>query len=566
MNGYESGKREEEKKTALEGKEKKGMQGEPLLAKVEAFIREHDLIKEGDRVAVAFSGGADSLFLLLSLKALEIPHVTLSAIHVNHNLRGRESDEDEAFVRGFCKGQDIPLQVFSVPVRERAGTDKLSIEEAARLLRREVFSDCLKKKYCTSIALGHHQNDQAETLLFRLARGTSLRGLAGIRPKSGALIHPLLNIKKQEMEDWLRQRGYSWRTDRTNASVEYSRNALRHKVLPYLEEHLNAGVIGHLAATASDLLLADEYLSAEAEKHWKNYIRIRQERGQDIYVLDAGILAEPAILRRYILRNLLEKIAQRAKDIGRIQILQIEDLLTGRAGRRADLIYEMKAVRTAAAVEICRQDPDELFFPKGIEESGNPRGGSAENQRPDETIAEKASVRITAAMLEQTLRTGRSMEVHFDGFLITFQLVEGKLEAGRKTLSKPYTKEMDYDNMNPSLTLRYRRPGDYLSIRSDGARQKLKQLFIDRKIPREKRGQVLLLAEGPEDIKEPNAGGTKEEKSKVTSGREIYWAVGERMSERCKITAETRRILIVSCEKESHPLTGEGKQSSKGKK
>lgn len=215
-----------------------------IVNKVKAFI-EHEIGLPVDaHVLVAFSGGADSTALLLIIKELEY---RVEALHCNFHLRGEESDRDQAFVEEFCKLQDVPLSVQHFQTEEEAKRRGISIEMAARDLRYEWFREVQSQKDIQCfIAVAHHRDDQAETLLLNLLRGTGLRGLAGMQPKHNGIIRPLLCVSREEIVEYLKQKGQSYVTDSTNSERIAQRNCIRLDVMPLLQS-INPVAVEHLS-------------------------------------------------------------------------------------------------------------------------------------------------------------------------------------------------------------------------------------------------------------------------------------------------------------------------------
>ena len=236
-----------------------------ILARVEDFCIREGLLQPGTplQLAAAVSGGADSMALLLLLRQLQ-PRFgyTLSACHVNHGLRGQSADRDEAFVRAECARLGVPLRVFHAaeltPPPAHAG------EDWARRLRYTAFAQ-LQGQGIDAIATAHTANDQAETLLLRLARGTGLHGAGGIRPRRGCYLRPLLCLSRAETEAVCRAAGQPWVTDETNDTDAYARNRLRHSALPALES-TNAAAVQNLARFCEKAARVDAYLAAGAAK------------------------------------------------------------------------------------------------------------------------------------------------------------------------------------------------------------------------------------------------------------------------------------------------------------
>ena len=236
-----------------------------ILARVEDFCIREGLLQPGapQHLAAAVSGGADSMALLLLLRQLQ-PRFgyMLSACHVNHGLRGQSADRDEAFVRAECARLSVPLRMFHAA--ELASPPAHAGEDWARRLRYTAFAQ-LQGQGIDAIATAHTANDQAETLLLRLARGTGLHGAGGIRPRRGCYLRPLLCLSRAETEAVCRAAGQPWVTDETNDTDAYARNRLRHSALPALES-TNAAAVQNLARFCEKAARVDAYLAAGAAK------------------------------------------------------------------------------------------------------------------------------------------------------------------------------------------------------------------------------------------------------------------------------------------------------------
>ena len=505
-----------------------------LIREADDYIRRFYMIDEGDVVIAGVSGGADSICLLLVLDALrEKRSFHLAAVHVNHNIRGADADADEEYVRTICRERKIPLYVYSFPVTEIARREKRGLEETGRLLRQQAFRDALckaerlflseetgeradnpKRRRVTEvrgrggaaegvkIALAHHANDLAETALFQAVRGSSLAGLAGIRPVSrigGAwedacteeltVIHPLLFVRRWEIEEWLREQNICWRTDATNLDEEYSRNCLRQRVIPYLEEHLNPEAVRHIRELAEDAAEADEYLHAEARKRESGLVEVgsNSDGGVIVFLKDA-VMQEAEVIQRYILMDALEMVSGRKKDLGREQLRQLRELFGMSVGKGVDLPYGVRAVRRYDGIRLVR--------------------GGAE-------LAKSAAVPVTG---EGTF--------FFRGWKFTCRRMRGYPGAEKKIPLNRYTKYFDYDKIGNNIVFRTRLAGDRIAVTDTGQTKKLKDYFINEKIPRDERGEIPLLA----------------------SGQRIFWVVGGRISGDCRITDKTKNILEITAE------------------
>ncbi len=459
-----------------------------LLEKTWNYICTHKLILPGETVLAGVSGGADSICLLVLLKELGERHgFSVHAVHVNHKLRGEESEWDQAFVEEFCRVREIPLHCFSYPVEEMARKMQTGIEDAGREARRQAFALCRKKLGAQKTALAHHRRDQAETVLFRLARGSSLGGLAGIRPLQDGVIHPLLFAEKEEILLELEQRGLTYRTDSSNLTEHYTRNCIRRRVLPVLEEKVNERCVFHMAEAAEDLAETEDFLKRMAAP-----VRDRclLQKGQEV-LIRTELLEEEAVLRRYVLMDALELASGGRKNLGREQIRQLQDLLEGGTGRRNDLPGRLEAVRTYEGVLL--------------------------RQRRKKTADRKEEISWKFPVPEP----GKYGSCRVGKWRVTYRLLSG---VPGEIPEKTYTKWLDYDKIKDNLEFRTRRSGDYLVTGEAGGRKKLKAYFIDEKIPAEKRETVLLLA----------------------SGSRIFWVAGYRISQDCKITEQTEKVLEIT--------------------
>ena len=507
------------------------------------------MIAPGDTVCVALSGGADSVCLFLMLleiygarkdrecgaaegpeeensrtkrqkdESCRIRPVQIHAVHVNHQLRGADADADERFVRELCSRHGVPLSVYRFPVGEIAAEKRIGTEEAGRLVRHEAYRDCLENRGAAVIALAHHANDRAETFLFHAARGTSPAGLAGIRPVQSfagidaALVRPILCLTRSQIEEWLRERGQMWRTDETNEDEAYTRNVIRHEVIPLLESRVNARAAQHIAEVCADLEETDCFLREEALQRGKKYIQVR---GNGVMIC-ASVLEQPQILQGYILLNILEKTGGTRKDLGRKQVRQLQELFSMQAGKRVDLPYDLHAVREYDGIRLYRSEQDPV---------------PADGEDPDNAVP--------------VIGPGTYL---WNGWRFSVQIREVPRQGSAGAAGscsddiprKKYTKWLDCDKINGSLCIRGRQNADRLVVNARGGRKKLKDYLIDEKVPREERDRIPLLS----------------------SGERVYWVVGYRISEDAKVTERTRRILEITAEPPAAEQQSRRQQSSR---
>lgn len=316
-----------------------------MIEKVNYTIRKYNMLQKGDSVCCALSGGADSVALLLVLGALSSElGVTLSAVHINHMLRGSESERDEYFCRDLCKRLNVPLTVFRRNAAAFAHSLGLSVETGARELRYRIFSELSADK----IATAHNLNDNAETLLFRIARGTGLKGLIGIPPVRGNIIRPLLQCPRNEIEDFLSEHGQHFVTDSSNLSDDYSRNKIRHRIMPEMNA-LHGAFPECVSAMTASLAEDEDYLSSEAERL----------KGKDLRCV------HPALRKRIIISLLKEH----SLEVNAARAAMLEETVLSSSGGRISVGKGFTAFVRNGKINI-REDRKEEIVPQIITKEG----------------------------------------------------------------------------------------------------------------------------------------------------------------------------------------------------
>ncbi len=459
-----------------------------LVEKVSEYMQEHHMVDSGQKIVVGVSGGADSMGLLSVLTELaEIYHFSLVVVHVNHGLRGKAADGDQAYVENICKMQDIPCYSFHVDLKRFAQKEGMSEEEAGRCYRYQCFEKVRKEVGARKIAVAHHLEDSCETILFHMFRGTGLRGLTGIPPVRDAIIRPLLCASRKEIEAYLTEKGILWRTDETNLSDVYTRNKIRHHVIPYVEEHINSSAGQHIQEMASLLSDISDYLDRQSATAFDMCVTVGENPVCAIHA--EPFLALDVVIQREVLRRAMGVAAGKLKDVDKEHIEMIRGLFDKTVGRRSHLPYQLQAVRTYDGVVIKRLLPDEELTMSG----------------PWVDVTLPGIFRIPGTDAEMVFEIKES-----------FKLEEIPVNQ--------YTKWFDYDTIEHSLSIRTRENGDYITLDGKGHRKLLKRWMIDEKVPREERDRMLLLADG----------------------NHILWIIGHRISDSYKVSEATRRVLAVS--------------------
>ena len=420
-----------------------------MTEKIQAYMEEHHMTDSGDTILVGVSGGADSVCLLLVLLELqEKLRLTLRVVHVEHGIRGELAKRDAAFVEALCKKKEVSFACYHFDVPKLAKERGASLEEMGRILRYETFAkEAGRYEHCR-IAVAHNQNDNAETMLHNLVRGSYAAGMAGIAPVRDGIIRPLLCVTREEIEKYLAKRGQEYCTDETNGELVYTRNRIRHEVLPVLEQ-INPASVSHMARTAEHLREMQEYIGTQAKLLCQQSVTWQEKTA---HIAKEVLQKAPLLLQKQVLYETVTGLAGSKKDITEAHIEALLELLQKQTGRECTLPYGLVAVREYAGLRI---------------------GCLKKGQKEEPVIVE-----------EPIFSAG-----HFT--MEMFECAQGKKEFPKKK----YTKWLDYDKIKNNLCVRGRQAGDYFMM-EDGHAKKLKQYLIDEKIPKEQRNQIPLVADG----------------------------------------------------------------------
>ena len=378
--------------------------------RVFSYIEKYNMIEAGSQVIVGISGGGDSVCLLFLLSKYQKRRpFHLLGIHVNHGIRGQEALRDQEYAKKLCERLGVPFTVYTYSVPAIAQQEKRSLEEAGRMVRRRAFEEkaaSLGKK--AVIALAHHENDNAETVLHNLIRGTKAAGMGGIRPiqeigEGVAYIRPLLKVTREEIETYLRQQQISWMTDSTNQELEYTRNRIRHRIIPEMEK-INPKAVSHIAQAADTFQAIEEYLNGQADMLYREYV----EQRENGYWIRKELFLEKELMQSYVIRMVLERAADKKQDLTAFHVESILSLGKGRTGASVSL----------------------------------PGGVLASQVYGDLYVRLPDSGEAPLKELELEIFPWENQQI----------------------LEKTYTKWFDYDKIKSSLEIRHRKPGDFLTI------------------------------------------------------------------------------------------------------
>jgi len=466
----------------------------PLEQRVLGFIQGRRLVS-GKKLVVAVSGGADSVCLLhILVKRQKELGIKLHVAHLNHRLRGTESEADAKYVSDLSRQLGIPATIEGREVKGYQAEHRLSLEEAAREVRYDFLAEVAKTIGTNLVAVGHTRDDHIETILLHLIRGTGTKGLRGLQPytdwksKSGsiAIIRPLLEISHQETEDYCQSHELKPRIDASNISLSPLRNRVRHQLLPLLMSY-NPGIAQALLRTAQIASDDIDFLDKEIARLWDEVAR---EQGKAI-VLDRERLDRlPPALKRYLLRAAVERMLGSAKDIEMRHIEEMMSALTKAAGKRLSL-------------------PRGLIF-------------SLEYDRY--LLASDSAVLSPLPVLSGEFQLGIPGETRLPGWRIEATIInrEGMAEKDN------FTAYFDLAKTGDRLLVRPRKRGDRFQPLGLDQPKKVNEFMIDAKIPRAWRQQVPI----------------------VCSPEQIIWVVGWRIDERAKVSEDTKQILRLNFERD----------------
>ena len=453
-----------------------------LVATVGAFIDRRGLISPGQAVLVAVSGGCDSVALLEVLRQLAAEPGRawdLSVAHLNHRLRP-DSDADADFVRDLARRHGLPCVVESVDVAAVAADRAMSTETAARAVRYEFLAQSALRLGATAVATGHHADDNVETILQRIVRGTHLRGLRGIPARRELaqvpgvqLIRPLLAARRDQIEQFCVRRGLAWRTDSTNADTAHRRNFIRHELLPLMRDRMNPRVDDALLRLAGAAGQTEDHL-AEAGQSLLDHAR-RASKDPGRLTLDAARLAEaPTVQRCYALRAALEALGAPMGELS--------------AGQLADLAA-LPAEPPPAAITLpgdilARREADELLLEPAAGPAETPSWHIRLPVGPGAAGEAGGTFRGEPVTLPDG-RTVRCEQLPFDAAAL----------AAHRANPRPGTELLDADYVRGPLTLRPRRPGDAFVPLGAPGRQTVSDFLTNAKLPAARRREVFVIAD-----------------------------------------------------------------------
>ncbi|MCP4253151.1 MAG: tRNA lysidine(34) synthetase TilS [Candidatus Scalindua sp.] len=477
-----------------------------LRKQVAGVIREYNLFSANDRVLIGVSGGPDSVALLsltYNTSRNNPPYSEIFIAHLNHSIRDRESDEDEQYVTALAEKYGAPLITEKRDIIEIARKRKISLEEAARDERYNFFESAAEKIGANVIAVGHNADDNAETILHRIIRGTGIIGVSGIRPKRKltpistiSLVRPLLFTWRKDITAYLEEENLSYRIDSTNIEKDKLRNRIRLELIPHLEENYNAKIKKSLSMLGETALRNCDYLEAKVKALFEDVL-VNRKSSLETIALDINKLSEsPQILQQMIIKEAIVRLDIPLKKLSNRNYKDILKTLNSRKTSAINVIKQYLNVR---------REGNELYLSKNrycAEET--PVISETEIKVPGET-----------EIVDMSGRVKTEIRVIENGFLEEFKLNKTNDEEA-----------VDYDKISMPLTVRTRKPGDRFQPIGSRGTKKIKDFFIDNKVPVMERDTVPI----------------------VTMNGQPVWIVGFRIDERIRVSRETTKLLMMTFE------------------
>ncbi len=481
------------------------MPKDDLEARFADALREQPLLEREETIVVGISGGADSvalLHLLLSLNETGSWALRLHAAHLNHQLRGRAADEDALFVEDLCRQRRVPCTSVSIDVRARAKAERVSVEQAARQCRFEFLERVALRQSASKIVVAHHADDNAETILYRIIRGTGLRGLAGIRPirplRPGStirIVRPLLGFRRTEIEAYLQERQLPFRHDASNDAEIYTRNRIRLTVLPLLREQFNPQVEEALIRLAEQARELNDYL-AETGKRMLEAIVVEHDDRQ-IVLHCPSLVRRPRVIQMQLIRQTLLRLGIPEGELTYAHLNRVADLASESAGSKTlDLPAGFRISRRYTRLVLERLD--------------------------DLPLDDVPTDEVRLLMEGTTPLPACRLQITLDSFSVSgSQITEHIRQRQSQADQLCYEEWLDADHVHPPLLARSRRPGDRFYPLGMTGMKKLSDFLIDQKVDVELRDRTAVVCDqlGP------------------------IWVVPFRIDDRVRLTRGTRRVL-----------------------
>ncbi len=430
-----------------------------MYKKVIKYIKTNGLINEGDRVLVAFSGGPDSVCLLNMLNELkEKFNIEVGAVHINHMLRGEEADIDEEYVKEFCQQKSIPCYVKRIDIKKYSKEKRMSSETAGRKARYDFFEEISQKENYNKIATAHNANDQAETVLFRMIRGSGIEGLGGIKNfRDNKIIRPILCLSREEVELYIKNNNLKPRIDKTNFERDYNRNKIRLDILPYIKKNFNENIIETLNRMSLQLQKDNQFLEEEALKIYKQYCANKNE----YFIIKRDTFSNNEAIVTRVIRKCLINYSKQNFDFEMKHIYEIIQLFNKETGKVINMPNGIIA---------------ENIYGDIILKKNNKKHSNNYNEN---------------VILRKDLINDSS--IIFGDYEITFNVLDNNEKNKQNIKKDSFTRYFNFDKIENIITIRTRQNGDKIKPFGMKGSKKLKDVFINMKVPKELRDSIPII-------------------------------------------------------------------------
>ena len=454
-----------------------------LITRFREIISEQHLINKNDKILIAVSGGVDSVVLFHLLYSIrEEFFCRLKLVHLNHKIRGQESDNDQKFVEQLSQQYNLPISVKVVDVLKYVEQQKCSLEEGARVLRYQFFNEELVKSNFNYLALGHNANDQAETILDHFLRGSGIRGLLGMKHIRDKFIRPLLTITRKDIETYAHNTGLNYVTDTSNREIKYKRNKIRHQLIPYLQSEFNPQIVNTILRTGEIISENDSFLKFEAEKAFN--ICLTSFKKNKIILDINKFFNYFSIIQVYVLYYMLEQLSIEESALNFFKINSFLNFIKRRKiGTKFPISNSWEILVDHCGLVIYQPLAKDFEFNVSLKKS----------------------------------------YLLFNREKIFFSDLINKERLPKTYSEDKRTEYLDFDKANGPFTIRNYRPGDRFIPLNMKGHKKVTDFFTDQKVPLHLRKEIPLL----------------------TCPEGIIWIIGYQIDDRFKITDKSKTILKV---------------------
>lgn len=470
-----------------------------LIKSFQTKIEAAQLVANQDCIIVALSGGLDSVALLLLLNSMVKKfNLKLYPMYVHHHLR-QDADLDVSLCQSLCDRLNIELRVVHVDVKKAVLEEKCSEEEAGRNLRYKSFYAYGLEIGAQTIALAHHRDDQCETVLHRLIRGTGLLGLSGMRWKNGMIIRPLLDFDKETLKEYVHYKGEPNVEDYTNTDITYTRNHIRHGLIPYLRDNFNPNIVNTLFRLSQSASEDEDFLEMISQKKFEEIVRtqlVADSKVRQVSLSCLEILKLHPSLQKRVLKKCIAALKGNTKNLEYNHIQRVIELLEQSSGKQVDIVDDIIAIKEFDQLRIIYRNQlleSHIGFAQTLD------------MKTDKGYIQSAKIAYAS-----------------------YYYANYNYKDSFKISQNAYTKSFDCDRIENTLTLRTRKSGDFIHIDREGHKKTLKKFFVDEKIPLSIRDSIPLLA----------------------MDNRILWVVGYRTNPIFEATPDSKKIFVLELTKE----------------